>query len=129
MQEFITVDKIRKYFEDKTGLPKKEIFITSIDLLKKESINIDRLSKMERRYYLQLIGAHLKYLRDMYRNHHCNFLSIRKKGSKFIYHGFSNNKDCIDNNLKRIEDRKKSLILIFKQVKELTEEQILLLKK
>lgn len=129
MSEPITVKNLRKIFEDSTGLPRKECLKTSIELLEKLGVKTSKLTKAERHYIINFIGATTKHLRDMYRNHHCNFLSIKKPDNKYVYHGFSENQDFIENNLARVEKRAERSKVTYKKVLQLTKEMQLLLEK
>lgn len=122
----ITIKDIRKIFFTKDGFPRKECLKDVLDIGNLLNFNFNSMSKIERSYWLNRINTSIGHFRKLCREHHINFLDVKVKGCKYIKHGFSQDKNHIENSSERIRNRMIVIKSIYKEVKKLQSEQLLL---
>jgi hypothetical protein len=126
--EAITVKKIKPIFFQ-NGLPKKDCLKDVIEIAKDLKVKINKTNKAERAYFLNLINACLKAIRDLCREHHINWIDAKIPNMKYIKHGFTNNIDIIENSLDRCKNRKINHEIIYKKVKAIVNDEMNLFSK
>ena len=119
----ITVDKIRKIFFGRDGLPKKGEHLKDIhEIVDAIGIVIEELSIAEQQYQKNLIRSVLYAVKDSCFEHHIAFQCAKLKNHPYVKYGFSNDPDIMQSTLDRAKQRKIQHTIAYNKVKQIADE-------